>query len=87
MKEKDLMKVSIAFETIPELENRKIQFDMLLIEKVLRAHVGENKAVIISEKSIILDELLSKIPKQFKPKITSKENITYSELLKNTYNI
>ena len=69
------------------LDNRKLQYDLMLLENVLRAHVTpENRVVIIAKPEASIEKILSAIPEKFKPKVLIQESISYKELLKNTFN-
>ncbi|HIH21953.1 MAG: hypothetical protein J4478_01505 [Candidatus Diapherotrites archaeon] len=82
-------KISIKLSgKIGELENRKLQYDLLTTDKVLRAHIGkQGNAIIIAAEGLKAGELLRFIPKKLKPKVECEEKIPYTELLSKTYTI
>jgi len=85
---KELKKFKIGLKGINDLEKRKLQYDLMVLEEVLRAHVADDgKIIVIAKPNTQAKEIMGKIPKKFKPKVLSAASINYSELLKNTFNI
>ena len=83
---KELKKFKIGLKNIKELENRRLQYDLMLLEEVVRAHVGKDNNATIIAKPNALKKILYVIPKEFKPKLLKQESLSYNKLLKNTFN-
>jgi len=82
-----LLKYSISLKNTDELEKRKIQYDLLLLEGVLRAHVGiDGNAKIIAGPKASSKEILAAIPARHSAKVLSKESMDYKQLLSESYN-
>lgn len=86
-KEQKLKVFKISLKNMKELDNRKLQYDLMLLEGVLRTHVTQkSEAVIIARPEAKVEKILSAIPKKYNPKVLNQESITYNELLKKTFN-
>ncbi len=82
-----LNRFQISLQGLKGLDNRKLQYDLMLLDNVLRVHVTpESKAVIIAKPEASVEKIISAIPEKFKPKVLIRESISYNELLKNTFN-
>lgn len=81
----ELKKIKISLKNAKEEESRKVQYDLMLLEEVLRAHAEAGSITIIAAPKASAKKLLSAIPSNLKPKVLKQEKLSYTELLKNTY--
>lgn len=80
-----LAKLTISVKKQDSIGKRKTQYDLMMIEGILRAHVGTEDATVIAEKSLAEEKILSAFPAKDCAKVQKREEIGYSQLLSESY--
>ena len=81
----ELKKIKISLKNAKEPECRKVQYDLMLLDEVLRVHAEAGAVTIIAIQKAGVKKLLSAIPSSLKPKVLKQEKLSYTELLKRTF--